>query len=115
MKCWWYGAAMFFAMTVPYESPGGVSFGPDAAVERRAGQSDLGVDAAVHPEDVVGVVDVVADPEAPRDHELAREASVARRTTVGIGPVPERARITLVDRDGVRQREDASALPVSLA
>ena len=50
--------------------------GPNAAVEGRAGQSDLGIDAPVHPEDVVGVVDVVADPEAPGDHELAREASI---------------------------------------
>ena len=45
----------------------------DPAVERRAGQPDAYVDAAVQAEDVVGGVDVVPDPSARRDHELAAE------------------------------------------
>ena len=77
-----------------------------AAVERRARRALDDIDAAVEPEDVLGVVGVVADRVGPGDDELAGEAALALEA-VGIGPVPQRAAVALVDRDGVRKRERA--------
>src|SRR5262245_59021943 len=46
--------------------------------------------------------------EAPDNDELTREPSIAHEGN-RVGPVPECARVALVDRDGVRQCEHPSA------
>jgi hypothetical protein len=71
-----------------------------AAVEGSAGEHDLHLDRAVHAEDPVETVDVVADPGVPRHHELAAAARVARGVG-GIGTRPEDAKVALVHADGV--------------